>query len=188
MKQFFTLALILSFTFSFAQNNQETEIENSTSKTNYEKNHELRLGAIKLLAGGMLDVSYEYINTSTSGYGASLIVNFDDAIETEKFGLIPYYRFYFGNNSEFQGRGFFIEAFSYFYVGEEYDFYFSQQGNTNFENDSFFDIAPGFAVGSKWINASGFIFQLKLGLGRNLLGNSPNEFVATGDFYFGYRF
>ena len=188
MKSIITLLFVCITAFSFAQDKEDTQSTDSITKANYEKIHEIRLGTIKLLAGGFLDVSYEYINSQTSGYGISLIANFEDDIDYEKFGLIPYYRFYFGKNPEFKGRGFFVEAFSYFHIGEEDDFYFSQQGNEVIEDDSFFDVAPGFAVGSKWINSSGFVFQLKLGVGRNLLGNNPNEFIATGDFYVGYRF
>jgi hypothetical protein len=188
MKSFIILAFVLSFTISFSQNSESSVKVDSITKNNYEKIHELRLGAIKLLAGGFLDVSYEYINSQTSGYGVSLLANFENSIDYEKFGLNPYYRFYFGNNPEFKGRGFFVEVFSYFHIGEEDDFYVNQQGNGVVEDDTFFDVAPGFAVGSKWINSSGFVFQLKLGVGRNLLGNNPNEFLATGDFYIGYRF
>ncbi|SDG49640.1 hypothetical protein [Psychroflexus sediminis] len=188
MKPFITLALLLCFTFTFAQNDEKSSAIDVNSQNNYEKVHELRLGAFRLLAGGFLDLSYEYINSTASGLGVSLMLNFDDAIETEKFGIIPYYRFYFGDNPEFKGHGFFVEAFTYFYTGDQDEYYFSQQANEVFEDDSFFDVAPGLAVGSKWINSSGFLFQIKLGIGRNLLSNSPDEFVATGDFYVGYRF
>jgi len=189
MKSIITFVLLLiSVFFSFAQEKEMPETVDSISKNNYEKVHELRLGAIKLLASGFLDVSYEYVNSQTSGYGVSLMVNFDDNIDYEKFGLIPYYRFYFGKNPEFKGRGFFVEAFSYFHIGEDDSFNYNQQGDFVREDDTFFEVAPGFAVGSKWINSNGFVFQLKLGVGRNLLGNNPNEFLATGDFYIGYRF
>ncbi|NEV94612.1 hypothetical protein G3567_10700 [Psychroflexus sp. YR1-1] len=188
MKSFNTLVLLLCFTFCIAQNDEKPSATDLSSQTNYEKVHELRLGAFKLLAGGFLDISYEYINSTDSGLGVSLMLNLDDAIETEKLGLIPYYRFYFGDNPEFKGHGFFVEAFTYFYTGDQYEYYFSQQGNSVIEDDSFFDVAPGFAVGSKWINSGGFLFQIKFGIGRNLLSNSPDEFVGIGDFYVGYRF
>ncbi|WP_157594935.1 hypothetical protein [Psychroflexus tropicus] len=189
MKTFLTLLLVLSFTFTYAQSDQDTIETDSLNNSNYHKIHELRLGAFKLLAGGYLDLSYEYINTPRSGFGASVFINLDDAIENEKFGVSPYYRFYFGKNPEFQGHRFFVEAFSFFYSGEDDEVYFFQNGIERIEGgDSFFDVAPGFSLGSKWINSSGVLFEIKLGIGRNLLGNSPNEFVAAGDFYIGYRF
>ena len=189
MKLLTTLVLVFSFTICFAQNEQSLQSKETESKTNYEKVHEIRLGGFKLLFAGYLDMGYEYINTPTSGLGASLFINFDDSIENETFGVSPYYRFYFGKNQEFKGERFFIELFSFFYAGEEDDsVVFQGDVIRTADGESFFDVAPGFAVGSKWINSSGFVFEIKLGIGRNLLGNSPNEFVGAGDFYIGYRF
>jgi hypothetical protein len=88
MKSFIILAFVLSFTVSFSQNGEDSAKADSITKNNYEKIHELRLGAIKFLAGGFLDVSYEYINSQTSGYGVSLLANFDNSIDYEKFGPI----------------------------------------------------------------------------------------------------
>lgn len=187
MKLFFSIALILSLTFSNAQENQEVKTKDSISNTNYEKIHELRLGALKLLAASFVDISYEYINTPNTGLGASLYVNLDDVVLNEKFGIMPYYRFYFGRNEEFKGRGFFVEGFVYAYQGENQAYF--NRNNDLIVDENFFDIAPGFALGSKWINSSGFVFQIKLGVGRNILGNNQEfDAVATGDFYFGYRF
>lgn len=168
------------------QSNQDENI----SRVNYEKVHELRLGAVKLLAGGFLDVSYEYINTASTGLGASLYIRLDDNLYNERFGVLPYYRFYFGNNKEFMGRGFFVEAFAYAYQGKNDEFVSStQQGTFNEGGNNFFEIAPGFALGSKWVNSSGFVFQIKGGVGRNILGTNE-EFgaILIGDFYVGYRF
>jgi hypothetical protein len=61
----------------------------SITKNNYEKIHELILGVIRPLAGEFLDVSYDYINFQTSGYGVSLLANFDNSIDYGKFGPIP---------------------------------------------------------------------------------------------------
>lgn len=187
MKSIITFTLVLCFSFSFAQNDKDSSSQDSITISNYEKVHELRLGAIKLLAAGFFDIGYEYINTSSTGVGASLYVNLDDEIYNEKFGISPYYRFYFGRNEEFQGRGFFVEGFAYGYVGTNEYYYTSN--NDLILDDDFFDIAPGFALGSKWLNSSGFVFQLKLGVGRNILGNNKEfDAMLMGDFYIGYRF
>tara|TARA_B100001094_G_scaffold228079_1_gene222619 strand:+ start:2950 stop:3168 length:219 start_codon:yes stop_codon:yes gene_type:complete len=43
-----------------------------------------------------------------------------------------------------------------------------------------FDIAPGLAVGRKWINRNGFSFELLFGVGRNLLiGSDQNWETRT---------
>ncbi|GAL67733.1 hypothetical protein JCM19301_1020 [Jejuia pallidilutea] len=40
----------------------------------------------------------------------------------------------------------------------------------------------------KWINTAGFVFELKVGAGRNLLGNTDSDAILKADFYLGYRF
>ena len=56
-------------------------------------------------------------------------------------------------------------------------------GGVNFtENDeNFFDISVGLALGKKWINSAGFVFEIKLGGGRNLLNASEFDAIIKGD-------
>jgi len=59
--------------------------------------------------------------------------------------------------------------------------------------ENYFDIAPGLAVGSKWINRKGFTFEILFGLGRNLLYEEDNNdgrstVVVRGGFSVGKRF
>ena len=181
------LSIFLCFTLlSVAQTETQQVSIDSISKTNYEKVHELRIGAIKLLAGGFIDLSYEYINSPSTGFGASLYARLDTNLYNERFGVIPYYRFYFGNSQEFKGRGFFVEGFAFAYQGRN-EYYFNSN-NELILDDDFFEVAPGFALGSKWLNSSGFVFQIKLGIGRNILRNNEYDAMLMGDFYFGYRF
>ncbi len=70
--------------------------------------------------------------------------------------MLPF--FYFGNNLEFKGPGFFVEVFTYSHIVKEDVFYVNQQGNRVVEDHTFFDVAVGF----KCINSSAFVFQLKL--------------------------
>ena len=79
-------------------------------------------------------------------------INSDDY--NDKFVLTPYYRFYFLQSEDFGGYGIFAEVFTQFTSHK---------------------IAPGLAVGRKWINRKGFTFELLAGFGRNLLFDSDDE-------------
>jgi hypothetical protein len=90
---------------------------------------------------------------------------------------------YFDRDEQYGAKGFFVESFLSFYSGDNN---FDYIGNNT--NDSYFDTALGFSLGQKWINSGGFIFEIKAGVGRNLLGNATNNVIFKGDFSIGYRF
>ena len=135
--------------------------------------NELKIDFLDLLMFPALSVGYEKTNDSSSGFGATLFLNLgsnnDDGIDwNDKFVITPYYRFYFSKSEDFGSKGFFAEAFSKFAFGE-----------AGMEN--YFDIAPGLAVGSKWINRKGFTFEILFGLGRNLLYDDDNNGLYDDD-------
>ncbi len=152
----------------------------------FDRKHEVRLGAMKLLSGSILEGSYEYILDSNQGFGAYVLVNFDAGNEWfENYSLTPYYRMYFQTNEDYGAKGFFVEGFTSFF-SSDFDFVDSILGEDN--NKDVFDISIGLSLGKKWINTSGFVFEAKLGAGRNLLGNADSDVLIKGDFYIGYRF
>ena len=78
-----------------------------------------------------------------------------------------------------------------------------QQHNWNWENveENFFDIAPGAAIGQKWVNKKGWTFEITGGVGRFLLNKDENneeigravessrpEALLRGGFSIGKRF
>lgn len=162
----------------------------------FEKQHEIRLGAIRLLAGHSLDIGYERIIDRNQGYGVNLLIGFADESEDRSEGfkqiisVSPYYRFYFNKSQEYGAKGMFIEGFADFYNGKSWDTVYTSWNNTYdyFNEEKYFEIAAGLALGWKWVNTAGFIFEIKLGFGRNLLGNAPDEGIFRGDFSIGYRF
>jgi len=146
-----------------------------------------------------LTVAYEKTNDSFSGFGAELFFDLGSIDEyfsghRNKFVITPYYRFYFTKSEDFGSKGFFAEVFSKFAFGESQSFLLNGLGIDTYETDNYFDIAPGFAVGNKWINRKGFTFELLFGLGRNLLYNNESEgsgrstVVVRGGFSIGKRF
>ncbi len=182
-------AILTLFLFtSFLSFSQETE----SKKDIFERKHELRLGAVKLLAGGIFETSYEYIKDSNQGFGASLLVNFDSGNGyLENYSLTPFYRMYFQTYEDYGAKGFFVEGFTSFFGGgneDSYEYLSITDSYRNIEGDNFFDISIGLVLGKKWINSAGFVFEIKAGAGRNLLGNSNRDALFKGDLSIGYRF
>ena len=88
---------------------------------------------------------------------------------------------YFDRNQQYGAKGFFVEAFTSIYSGVDNEWLGS-------DNKDYFETSLGFSVGQKWINSGGFVFEVRLGVGRNLLGNSSVDFIFKGGAYVGYRF
>ena len=184
MKKLFFVLLLLNL--SFTVSSQETT--NDEKPTIFERKHEVRLGAIKLLAGPIFEGSYEYIVSSNQGFGAYALVNLDSSNDWfENYSLTPYYRMYFQTNEDYGAKGFFVEGFTSFF-SSDFDFNLEDEINGQENNDDVFDISIGLSLGKKWINTSGFVFEFKIGAGRNLLGNADSDAIIKGDFYIGYRF
>lgn len=187
MKKAILVLLLMTSLISFSQ-------EAESKKDIFERKHELRLGAVKLLSGGIFETSYEYIKDSNQGYGASLLVNFDSGNEyLENYSITPFYRMYFQTYEDYGAKGFFVEGFVSFFGGDNEDYYyfgpdFSGGSSTFIEGNNFFDISIGLALGKKWINSAGFVFEVKVGAGRNLLNNADIDALFKGDLYLGYRF
>jgi len=188
MKQLFLLlTLTLCLTSLTAQENTTNR---KTEKTSiFERKHEVKLGAIKMLAGPIFEGGYEYILDTNQGFGAYLLLNLDSSNEWfEDYSLTPFYRFYFQKNEQYGAKGFFVEGFSSFFIDDDEEFSFDQNGNIIYNDSSSFDIGLGIALGQKWVNTAGFVLEIKLGAGRNLLGNTSNDAIIKADFYLGYRF
>lgn len=152
--------------------------------TIFDKHNEVKLGVIKILAGPIFEGTYEYVKNRNMGYGASLLVNFNSGNDYfENLSITPFFRMYFDRDEQYGAKGFFVESFLSLYSGDD-DFDY----NGDNIDQSYFDTALGFALGQKWINSSGFVFEVKLGVGRNLLGEAPFEAILKGDFSIGYRF
>jgi hypothetical protein len=174
-------ALIILSLFMCVKLSAQSEKE---SLSIFDKHNEVRIGVIKILAGPIFEGTYEYVKNRNVGYGASLLVNFNSENDYfENLSVTPFFRMYFDRDEQYGAKGFFVESFLSFYSGDDnYDY----SGNNT--NTSHFDTAFGFSLGQKWVNSAGFIFEIKLGGGRNLLGNAPEGGVLKGDFSIGYRF
>ncbi len=141
---------------------------------------ELRINALALLVGPALDISYERVLSSSSGVGASLLLNFGgDNYGGQELALSPFYRFYFFDQKDYGARGLFVEAFSSFALVEPYADWVELQDGSYLEKDpgNEFQWSIGFAAGRKWINQKGFSFEIFLGIGRYLLSTAATDEV-----------
>ena len=156
------IILLLIPLFSFSQEKVQkvevvksgTQIEEFTSSLG---KNEIRVDFLDFLAVPALTIAYEKSNNSNSGFGATLFINMskdDDILDYDPIILTPYYRFYFLQTEDFGGNGIFAEIFT-------------QLSSSK--------IAPGFAIGKKWINRKGFTLELLAGVGRNLTPDGDND-------------
>lgn len=160
------------------------QTEFSSSKDIFERRHEVKLEIVKLMAMPMIETTYEYVHDRNKGYGATLLFNLNRNKRVdypEYFSFTPFFRMYFDRDQQYGAKGFFVEAFTSLYSGVDQDSFTSK------END-YFETSLGFSIGQKWINRGGFVFEVRLGVGRNLLGNSSVDFMLKGGAYVGYRF
>lgn len=177
MKKSILLFLFLVTTVSYGQ----------TKDNNiFERKHELKAGALKLLAGPIFEGTYEYIYSKDFTYGTSLLINLNSGNDyNEDFSITPFARFYFQETKEYGAKGFFVEGFAKYSTGE----YREWDWDNNNESNNYSAVALGLSVGRKWINASGFVFEPLLGVGRTLgSGNNTPEAFLRFDFFIGYRF
>lgn len=157
--------------------------------------HEIRYGALKLALGGIFEGGYEYVFKPRHGFGANILVNLNPKEYGEgyyeDFAVNPYYRFYLLKTKNYWGKGLFVEGFLNFYTGREslstIDFEGDDMVFTH-EDRRYFETAIGLAVGQKWVYKSGFVLELKAGMGNSLLGNSEVQANFKGDVSLGYRF
>ncbi|MFN0289958.1 hypothetical protein [Pedobacter helvus] len=118
----------------------------------------------------------------------SVLVGIDDNTDY-KFGVIPYYRIYFGNSQK-KATGFFIEANTaimqvkddriYLIDMNGYDYSYRDESVTNF--------GLGAAAGGKFLTKSGFVGEVYLGVGRFFNGNSNVEAYPRIGITIGKRF
>lgn len=199
-KLFLCIAAAIGFG-SYAQTDIATESIMDTTANWLSKKHELKLGSLKLLGGAIVEVTYEYIYSNDFTFGASALANLDRNNDyNEDFSFTPFARVYFQDPKRYKARGFFLEGSLKYINGHQSHYYYTDRYDPVLDyyeriseyrdRESFNAAAVGLAAGMKWINRSGFVFEILLGIGRNISGNTdvaPEAFFR-GDFNLGYRF
>ncbi|MGB1231661.1 MAG: DUF3575 domain-containing protein [Winogradskyella sp.] len=175
------LAVVLLIAVFTGNAQTQTEIKDDMPQQN-----EVKLNALFMVVGAF-NFTYERLITEESGVGLEVFVPFDNSIDVNYY-ISPYYRLYFGKK---YASGFFLEGFGMLnsenvYSYTEYNSFGSilreeRKDDTNF--------ALGIGLGGKWIAKSGFIGELNLGIGRNLIDTDyNNEIVGKIGITVGYRF
>ncbi len=191
MKKISNLLMLTVVAVGFSQEEAQESQELVSAVT---KKHELKVGAIKMIAGTIFEGTYEYVHSKDFSYGSSILVNLDKGSSYgEHFSITPFGRFYFQESKEYGANGFFVEGFGKYVSGKvyvnttSYDSFGYYVYNEEIKN--FSAGALGVALGKKWINNSGFVLELLGGAGRTLGGNDITpDFVFRGDLNIGYRF
>jgi hypothetical protein len=148
--------------------------------------NELKVNALYLVIGAA-EVTYERTINEESALGLSLFVPFDeDVFDDFNFYASPYYRLYFGNK---YASGFFVEGFGLLSSYDTRSVTFGEF-DTVVEEDSQLAFALGIGVGGKWVTKSGFIAELGLGIGRNIVNADDfiDDLVGKVNISVGYRF
>lgn len=156
------------------------------------KQNELKINMTNLIAFKFADFTYERILNEESSLGVSILLNLDKSSDSgfeeyRTFSLTPYYRHFF---SKKYAQGFFVEAFGMLHSGEdeiyEYDSVADPYGS--YRDDKYTDFAVGISAGGKFVTKRGFIAEVYLGIGRDMLGQSVAEVVGRGGISIGFRF
>jgi hypothetical protein len=187
MKKIILFTTLFLSVVTFAQDAEEPYRDALVRK------HEVKVGAVKLLAGPILEGTYEYIKNDDFTFGASILYNFvENSDYPEDFSITPFARFYFQERKQYGAQGFFVEGFAKYATGRNWDYEpdYDYDLMVYVDEDKKYNAgALGLALGKKWINRTGFVFEVLLGAGRTIGGSeSAPDVIFRGDLNLGYRF
>lgn len=116
--------------------------------------NEIKVNGLNTILG-FPEISYERILNDESGMGFSIGFSADDSIDY-KFGVTPYYRFYFGKK---RAAGMFLESNLSIFSAE----------SDNNESENLIGGGFGIGIGGKFLTNNGWIGELIVGAGRNFM-------------------
>lgn len=198
MKKHLLIYLLLAFVlFSNPANSQELEIEQTARDT---KLNEVSLNVLNLLVFGAMDIGYERVINDHSTAGIeffSKVFNKNagedgdlSSVYTKDFSLTGKFKYYF--NEENTAWGLYAEAFGMFSDGKNE----KEVETTNESGETvmierpleYTDLALGFGAGTKYVTKQGLLFDVSVGLGRNLFHRDSPVLVILPTLNVGYRF
>ena len=175
MKKIFFIIIGLWSVGVYTQNDNPTKVEivNQFDDVEVSEKNEIRLNALELIVHPALSLSYERLVNASNGFGVSVFANFGDKDTTyQNVALTPYYRFYFLNRKDYGASGLFVEAFSSFSSVNFYDYWYDDGNNDKNE----FQFSMGVGLGKKWVNRSGFTFEILAGVGRYFIDRDTDNY------------
>lgn len=179
------LLLIASLIFAATVQAQE--------ETSAERQNDIMISPIELIAGPALNVSYERLLNKDSGIGINVIALLDngDSDGGLQSQISPYYRMYFGKK---YAAGFFVEAFVPITMSNDsvyVPYYGPGYYEPNYKNEKNTTIGAGIGFGGKWVARKNIIFEASMGIARRF-GMSKDytdtPITGKGMLGIGYRF
>ncbi len=155
------------------------------SQTSSDRKNDIMIDPIFIIAGPILNVSYERLLNEDAGIGINALANLDS--DSDTFSQIsPYYRMYFGKKF---ASGFFVEGFVPITTTEGY------RSNYDYNSDSYHysekkytTIGLGIGFGGKWVVKRNIVFEASTGIGRRFGNGNYDNITGKGTLGIGYRF
>lgn len=179
--------LILLVLGAFGHSQSSTDLP-----SNMEAKHELKINGLFLILGAA-EVDYQYLLNTESAIGIDVLYAFDDANMDINFHISPYYRQYFGKK---YASGFFVEGFGM--LNSISDFTTNPTSvdpltltviGIGGVQEDVLDLALGLGVGVKFLTTRNFVFEIDLGIARNIFRNDRDlTIIGKGGIHVGYRF
>ena len=130
---------------------------------------------------------------SEIGFGLTARYRVDSAKDVyQKYGVIPFFRYYFLYETDKSPKGMYFETFLKFFGGKDERYYYNfdiddRYTHTGYEN--FFEMSFGLGLGFKHVSNSGLVLDFNVGGGRTFgIYNKWRELSGRGCVLIGYRF
>lgn len=180
-KLLLSISLIVGFCVSAQQ------MESATS----DRQNDIMLSPIELIAGPALNFSYERLLNKDSGIGINGLFVLSDNQDNSNLAsqISPYYRMYFGRK---YASGFFVEAFVPITTTNEASLYLTPTSyggfNFNYNYEKKTTIGAGIGFGGKWVARRNIIFEASAGVARRFGEGNFDKITGKGMLGIGYRF
>lgn len=146
--------------------------------------NELKINLPTSIFASFPEITYERVLDSDISVGAALGVSLDNDLYPVNFAFTPYFRWFFGGNSENMqryGAGFFIEANAGLISVDTHNAeYTDETFVSTYEKDM--GAGLGLAVGWKYLTRNSWIGEVYLGGGRDFVneGAYPRMGISVG--------
>lgn len=180
MKNFLLIASLLFALSVQAQNTAD------------QRQNDIIISPIELIAGPALNISYERLLNKDSGIGINALVLLDNKDNGNglQSQISPYYRMYFGKG---YASGFFVEGFIPITTSNDsvYTTYFGSGVYSPYTYQKNTTIGAGIGFGGKWVARRNIVFEASMGIARRFgmkSEYSDTPVTGKGMLGIGYRF
>ena len=178
------LLLIASLVFAVSAQAQEESSD---------RQNDIMISPIELIAGPALNVSYERLLNKDSGIGINAVIILDNGDNNGglQSQISPYYRMYFGKK---YASGFFVEGFVPITMSNDsvyVPYYGPGYYEPTYKNEKNTTIGAGIGFGGKWVARRNIVFEASIGIARRFGMNeeySDTPVTGKGMLGIGYRF